>query len=161
MKTIPDLTEKDIDRFLSKIYLGKNDCWEFSTKKDAYGYPQIRIQKKTYKAHRVAYKFFVRREPGKLCVCHACDNPGCVNPFHLFLGTRLDNNRDMVSKGRDKNNFSYKNRVKTHCKYGHEFTPENTRIYLNSRYCRECYKKWNKEYYERSKTAVGTPKESN
>ena len=51
-------------------------------------------------AHRAAYLLLKEQDPGDLCVLHGCDNPDCVNPDHLSLGTRADNNADRDSKGR-------------------------------------------------------------
>lgn len=56
-------------------------------------------------AHRFAYEHFVGPVPAGLCVLHRCDTPPCVNPDHLFLGTQLENVRDMMAKGRDRFGF--------------------------------------------------------
>lgn len=77
-------------------------CWRWSGRTDAGGYgvfywgPNGRAHRR---AHRVSYAAFVG-DPGDLHVCHRCDNPGCVNPEHLWLGTAKDNHRDKVAKGR-------------------------------------------------------------
>lgn len=56
---------------------------------------------KPMKAHRVSYLTYVGEIPDGMMVCHKCDNPRCINPEHLFLGSALDNQRDSVVKGRN------------------------------------------------------------
>jgi hypothetical protein len=72
-------------------------------------------------------------------VCHRCDNPPCCNPDHLYAGTMSDNALDSAERKR------HANAKKTHCRHGHEFTPENTlytqvsdRPHLMRRQCRTC-----------------------
>jgi hypothetical protein len=60
-------------------------------------------------------------------VLHKCDVRNCINPDHLWIGSAADNNRDCAAKGRH-----YEGK-KTHCERGHEFTPENTRLFPNGR----------------------------
>lgn len=134
------LSKKDITRFFSKIIIGRiTDCWYWNAAKDPNGYGRIGIQGKTYLPHRISWYFFNKELDKDICVCHTCDNPSCVNPTHLFLGTRDDNNKDCKDKGRNSNG----NVIKTHCKNGHEFNKENTyyRISNNSKYCKVCRRK--------------------
>jgi len=89
-----------IKRFLDKVEVDEESgCWEWCGGK-ACGYGQLKVAGKMLKAHRVAYELFVGKIPDGLFVCHSCDNPGCVNPTHLFLGTHQDNMNDMSRKGR-------------------------------------------------------------
>jgi len=95
------LTEKQKFNFLKKFIQGSpNECWEWSAGKFKQGYGAFGIDKKMVNTHRVAYELFVGPIPEGLCVLHTCDNPSCVNPNHLFLGTQKDNIQDMVKKGR-------------------------------------------------------------
>lgn len=70
-------------------------CWLWTGTSTKMGYGVIA---KNY-AHRLSYRWHIG-EPGKLHVLHRCDNPPCVNPAHLFIGTQQDNNNDKLAKGR-------------------------------------------------------------
>ena len=91
------------ERFLAKIDIKEPDqCWEWLAMRHPDGYGQMKVKEKRKYAHRLSYEIFIGPIPEGMMVCHKCDNPGCVNPHHLFLGTCLDNVRDMISKGRKR-----------------------------------------------------------
>jgi len=127
------------ERFWSKYEKGGDGkCWNWTGTLDAYGYGWQRWRELSpvgLKAHRLAWEF-THSQPvpeGKV-ILHTCDNRRCGNPAHLVLGTQADNQRDMSVKGRNHNS------VKTHCKHGHKYTPENTYTDPSdgTRSCRAC-----------------------
>lgn len=117
---------------MSNISKDQNSgCWNWKGYKDRQGYGSISLNCYPTKVHRIMfeYKFF---KLGDLICCHTCDNPSCVNPDHLFAGTRKDNAIDMLEKGR------HHQANKTHCPKGHEYSKKNTGINNGSRYCKQC-----------------------
>jgi hypothetical protein len=92
-------------RFWSKVAKrGPDECWEWQASLNQAGYGQFAVvttrPKRNDRAHRVSWILQFGEIPDNLCVLHKCDNPKCVNPNHLFLGTRRDNIHDCIAKGR-------------------------------------------------------------
>ena len=77
-----------------------SNCWLWTGYINEKGYGRLRYGGKLVYAHRLSYLLHNQQLPSDLCVLHKCDNPPCVNPDHLFLGTKKQNNEDMASKGR-------------------------------------------------------------
>lgn len=120
------------ERFLTKI--AKGDCWEWLAYCDAYGYGRFTPRKgKTVLAHRFSYEMHIGAIPEGLTIDHLCRNRACVNPDHLEPVTIREN----VMRG---DTIMARHAAKTHCKHGHEFTPENTYIRPGTghRDCKTC-----------------------
>lgn len=118
-----------------------DECWEWkggTRGNNGIQYGTFWVGGKHMSAHR--YSWMIQNGPFPeggdtrgMCVCHSCDNPLCVNPAHLFLGTHTDNMQDKIGKGRCGQS------AKTHCPNGHEYTNENTYVTRKGgRQCRTC-----------------------
>ena len=99
-----EITESLLKRFWEKVdKKSQEECWIWKAFKTKTGYGKIGVASgQAVSAHRVSWEIHNGKiEEGKF-VCHRCDNPSCVNPGHLFIGTRQDNVNDMVLKKRSK-----------------------------------------------------------
>lgn len=103
-------------RFWGKVAKADGDaCWLWLGSKNGDGYGNFFFGGKTDRAHRVAYALTVG-PPGDLQVLHRCDNPACVRPSHLFLGTHSDNMKDAADKGRLNGNLGYRHSAQIRAK---------------------------------------------
>lgn len=148
----PRPTRADISRpdYLAKKFAGKHTkgsgCWEWTGQIGKRGYGMLSVPRRygtrNQYAHRVSWLLHHGPIPEGLSVLHRCDNPKCIRPDHLFLGTQGTNVRDCVAKGRQRN----QNTGRTHCRQGHELTPENTRLEGGRfRRCLTCQKSYREE----------------
>jgi hypothetical protein len=125
------------NRFWAKVPIGPaQDCWIWSGNTNGR-YPVLHVNGSSCVATRLMREFMDGKPvPQGLHVCHACDNPPCVNPAHLWIGTPSDNAQDMIAKGRA--NYTGRALV-THCKHGHELTESNLYVSKGKRQCRLCH----------------------
>lgn len=121
-----------LERFESFFTKEEDACWIWRGGKDKNGYGYFKYLGKTRKAHRVSWEFYKDgNKHESLLVCHSCDNPSCVNPYHLWLGTPKDNMEDKVRKGRWKGG-GQDNRGKKNPNYKHgkRTRPENRDVLI-------------------------------
>ena len=97
-RPIPTLDASDLARFWAMVDKS-GDCWE-CTGGNSPNYGRLWLDRSYYASHRISYFIHHGVDPGELFVCHTCDNPRCVNPAHLWLGTGKDNADDRDAKGR-------------------------------------------------------------
>lgn len=126
------------ERLWAKVIKGSpNGCWVWQgANVGRPGHGRIIHNGRLESTHRVSWMLANGPIPDGLWVLHICDNPPCVNPRHLYLGTALDNARDAVVRKR----LRHPARSITRCKWGHDYTPENTyrAPKTGRRQCRTC-----------------------
>ena len=89
------------DTFYMRYKVLESGCWEWTGTRNQYGYGIVLMKgEKGMRAHRFSYELYIGKIPNGKIVMHTCDHPPCVNPQHLRLGTKADNNRDTAIKRR-------------------------------------------------------------
>ena len=100
LRPVKKLTFKSV--FLGKYKKEESGCWIWQKSKDQKGYGRIQSKGKKWSAHRLSFTLSKGNILKGMSVCHSCDNPPCINPDHLWLGTMGDNMLDMMKKGRGR-----------------------------------------------------------
>jgi hypothetical protein len=112
--SVPLITNADARRFWLMATIGKeSECWDWQGTKDKNGYGKFYLAGKQVRAHRVSISIAKDVSVLGWHVLHSCDNPSCVNPSHLFLGTNQENTQDKCRKGRHSCGYGDKNGSRT------------------------------------------------
>ncbi len=139
-----------LERLMAKVVVLPNGCWRWTGALDECGYGFFRMDRGVmWRAHRASYVLHKGPIPKGLEIDHTCHDPelcklgnkcphrACVNPNHMVISSHADN----CSSDRANNRMEAahaEQRTRTHCKRGHEFTPQNTYLIKTGRICREC-----------------------
>lgn len=127
-------------RFWRDVEKADGDCcWLWQGRTNERGYGLLSVGGRDRFAHRISYALHRGAVPEGALVLHSCDTPACVRPDHLCAGDAAENVRDMVSRGRHRN----QHKGKSACVHGHPYTPENTfrRRRTGWRECRICMRR--------------------
>lgn len=97
---VSEVPSEYVGKFWNLVNRCGDSCWSWMMSKTKRGYGVFYFNGRRTTAHRFAYASSRGPIPENMCVCHTCDNPGCVNPDHLYLGTHNDNMRDKAERKR-------------------------------------------------------------
>lgn len=148
---IPTLSPYRLELFRSHVDTN-GDCWNWTGCLDKDGYGQFKVEGSVRRAHRVAYSVANGPIPDGLVIDHLCRNRACVNADHLEPVTNLEN----IKRG-DGAGGGPGRPPATACKYGHEFTAENSMPVKNGKRCRTCHRAYHRDYQANRRLIEAAP----
>lgn len=151
MLSIPNPSDKDQERFWSKVQFNGHQCWNWLGGVSNNGYGRFCFGRRgQIVAHRVSFQLVYGLVPEGLVLDHICHNRICVNPVHLRIVTKR------INAIENSNSMSAKQVLQTHCIRGHPLSGENLFSYVDRkgsthRECKECRNMRNREWIQRKK----------